>query len=255
MTNQGQYNSQDFNPSGGTPVIKAIGVGGGGSNAVNRMFKTPLEGVEYISVNTDVQALYRASTPKKILMGVLLTRGLGGGGDPETGRMASEESRENLGELVKGADLVFVAAGMCGGTGTGSAPLIAELAKESGALTVGVVTKPFDFEGSKRRGQADEGIHKLREKVDSLIVIPNDRLATFSDEKITMANAFALADDVLIQAVQAIAELVTTAGDINLDFADVKSVMSQAGPSWLGIGHGHGEKRAIMAAKAAIACP
>jgi cell division protein FtsZ len=248
-------NFPDFNPSGGKPVIKVIGAGGGGSNAVNRMFKTPLDGVEYISVNTDVQALYRAFTPIRVQIGERLTRGLGVGGNPETGRKASEESREGIGELVKGADLIFIAAGMGGGTGTGSAPLIAELAKESGALTVAVVTKPFDFEGSKRRNQAEEGIHKLREKVDSLIVIPNDRLSAVSNEKITMANAFALVDDVLKQAVQAIAELVTTAGDINLDFADVKSVMAQAGQSWLGIGYGRGEKRAIMAAKDAIACP
>ena len=249
------FEPSDFQPTGGSPVIKAIGVGGGGSNAVNRMFRTPIPGVEYVSINTDAQALQGCQTPIRIQIGERLTRGLGVGGDPEIGRLASEESREQLSEIVRGADLVFVAAGMGGGTGTGSAPLIAEVARESGALTVAAVTKPFEFEGNKRRALAEDGVHRLREKVDALIVIPNDRLGAVNDEAITISNAFSLADDVLRQAVQAIAELVTTAGEINLDFADVKSVMSHAGAAWLGIGRGHGEKRAVMAAKDAIACP
>jgi cell division protein FtsZ len=249
------FQPNDFQPSGGSPVIKAIGVGGGGSNAVNRMFRAPIPGVDYIAINTDAQALQRCETPLRIQIGERLTRGLGVGGDPEVGRLASEESREHLSELVSGADLVFVAVGMGGGTGTGAAPLIAELAHEAGALTVAVVTKPFDFEGNKRRAQAEDGVHRLKDKVDALIVIPNDRLSAASEEAITMTNAFALADDVLLQAVQAIAELVTTPGEINLDFADIKSVMAHAGAAWLGIGKGRGEKRAIMAAKDAIACP
>ena len=237
------------------PLIKVIGAGGGGSNAVNRMFRTPIPGVEYIVVNTDSQALQRCDTPMRIQVGERLTRGLGVGGDPETGRLAAEESREHLTELLRGADMVFVAAGMGGGTGTGTAPIIAEIAKAEGALTVGVVTKPFSFEGSQRRKLGEDGVHRLKDKVDSLIVIPNDRLTAISDEKITMSSAFALADDVLLQSVQSIAELITVSGEINLDFADVKTVMTQAGPSWLGIGTGSGEKRAIIAAKAAVACP
>ena len=237
------------------PLIKVIGAGGGGSNAVNRMFRTPIPGVEYIVVNTDSQALQRCDTPMRIQVGERLTRGLGVGGDPETGRLAAEESREHLTELLRGADMVFVAAGMGGGTGTGTAPIIAEIAKEAGALTVGVVTKPFSFEGSQRRKLGEDGVHRLKDKVDSLIVIPNDRLTAISDEKITMSSAFALADDVLLQSVQSIAELITVSGEINLDFADVKTVMTGAGPSWLGIGTGTGEKRAIIAAKAAVACP
>ena len=237
------------------PLIKVIGAGGGGSNAVNRMFRTPIPGVEYIVVNTDSQALQRCDTPMRVQVGERLTRGLGVGGDPETGRLAAEESREHLTELLRGADMVFVAAGMGGGTGTGTAPIIAEIAKETGALTVGVVTKPFSFEGSQRRKLGEDGVHRLKDKVDSLIVIPNDRLIAISDEKVTMSSAFALADDVLLQSVQSIAELITVPGEINLDFADVKSVMTQAGPSWLGIGTGSGESRAIIAAKAAVACP
>ncbi len=237
------------------PLIKVIGAGGGGSNAVNRMFRTPIPGVEYIVVNTDSQALQRCDTPMRIQVGERLTRGLGVGGDPETGRLAAEESREHLTELLRGADMVFVAAGMGGGTGTGTAPIIAEIAKETGALTVGVVTKPFSFEGTQRRKLSEDGVHRLKDKVDSLIVIPNDRLIAISDEKVTMSSAFALADDVLLQSVQSIAELITVPGEINLDFADVKTVMTQAGPSWLGIGTGSGEKRAIIAAKAAVACP
>ncbi len=246
---------KDFASSSHAPTIKVIGAGGGGSNAVNRMFRTPIPGVDYSVVNTDSQALQRCDVPMRMQVGERLTRGLGVGGDPETGRLAAEESREHLTELVKGADMVFVAAGMGGGTGTGSAPVVAEIARETGALTVAVVTKPFSFEGAHRRRHAEEGIQRLRDKVDSLIVIPNDRLSAISGEEVTISNAFAMADDVLLQAVQSIAELVTVPGEINLDFADVKSVMSQAGPSWLGIGTGTGERRAILAARAAVSCP
>ena len=249
------YQPSEFSGNHNAPLIKVIGAGGGGSNAVNRMFRTPIPGVEYIVVNTDSQALQRCETPMRVQVGERLTRGLGVGGDPETGRLAAEESREHLTEILRGADMVFVAAGMGGGTGTGAAPIIAEIAREAGALTVGVVTKPFSFEGTQRRKLAEEGVHRLKDKVDSLIVIPNDRLAAISDETVTMSSAFALADDVLLQAVQSIAELITVPGEINLDFADVKTVMSHAGPSWLGIGVGTGEKRAVMAAKAAVACP
>jgi cell division protein FtsZ len=249
------YQPSEFSGNHTAPLIKVIGAGGGGSNAVNRMFRTPIPGVEYIVVNTDSQALQRCETPMRIQVGERLTRGLGVGGDPETGRLAAEESREHLTELLRGADMVFVAAGMGGGTGTGTAPIIAEIAKEAGALTVGIVTKPFSFEGTQRRKMAEDGVHRLKDKVDSLIVIPNDRLTAISDEQVTMSSAFTLADDVLLQAVQSIAELITVPGEINLDFADVKTVMSHAGPSWLGIGVGNGEKRAVMAAKAAVACP
>jgi cell division protein FtsZ len=240
--------------SNGTPTIKVIGVGGGGSNAVNRMFRGPIPGVEYISINTDAQALQRCETPVRLQIGERLTRGLGVGGDPDVGRLATEESREHLTELVQGADMVFIAAGMGGGSGTGGAPIVAEVARDAGALTVAVVTKPFYFEGGRRRKSAEDGIHRLKEKVDALIVIPNDRLTAISNETVTMQNAFGLADDVLKQGVSAIAELVTVAGEINLDFADVKTVMSQAGPAWLGIGHGRGENRAIEAARNAVAC-
>ena len=249
------FQPSEYSGNHTAPLIKVIGAGGGGSNAVNRMFRTPIPGVEYIVVNTDSQALQRCDTPMRVQVGERLTRGLGVGGDPETGRLAAEESREHLTELLRGADMVFVAAGMGGGTGTGTAPIIAEIAKESGALTVGVVTKPFAFEGSQRRKLGEDGVHRLKDKVDSLIVIPNDRLIAISDEKVTMSSAFALADDVLLQSVQSIAELITVPGEINLDFADVKTVMTQAGPSWLGIGTGSGENRAIIAAKAAVACP
>ncbi len=239
---------------GGTPSIKVIGVGGGGSNAVNRMFQGPIPGVEYACINTDAQALLRCETPIRMQIGEALTRGLGVGGNPDVGRLAAEESRSQVSELVHGADMVFIAAGMGGGSGTGGAPVVAEIAKETGALTVGVVTKPFNFEGSNRRKVADNGVHRLREKVDALIVIPNDRLGAISNETVTMSNAFRLADDVLQQGVSAIAELVTVPGEINLDFADIKSVMSGAGPAWLGIGRGHGEYRALEAARNAVAC-
>jgi cell division protein FtsZ len=218
------------------------------------MFREPIPGVEYLAVNSDSQALLRCEVPVKVQVGTKLTRGLGVGGNPDLGRQAAEESREELSELVKDADMVFLAAGMGGGTGTGALPLIAELAKEAGALTVGVVTKPFMFEGAKRRKVADDGLHRLREKVDTTIAIPNDRLTAVCDTKVTMLNAFRMADEVLRQGVQAIAELVTIPGEINLDFADVRAVMLGAGPAWLGIGRGRGQNRAADAARNATTC-
>ena len=235
----------------GVAKIKVVGVGGGGCNAVSRMFRERVQGVEYVGVNTDSQALMRCEVPKRIRMGTQLTRGLGVGGNPEKGKDSAEESREELVEALKGSDMIFIAAGMGGGTGTGAAPVVAEIAKESNALTIGVVTKPFDFEGSKRRKLAEEGIARLKEKVDTLIIIPNDRLSVVCDETITMENAFKMADDVLRQGVQSIAELVTVPGDVNLDFADVQTVMSNAGPAWMAIGRGTGENKAV---DAAIAC-
>ncbi|MDA1215586.1 MAG: cell division protein FtsZ [Chloroflexi bacterium] len=239
----------------GLAQIKVIGTGGGGCNAVARMYRERVPGVEYLAVNTDAQHLMRSEIPVKIRIGEKLTRGLGVGGNPEMGKDSAEESREELYEAVRGSDMVFIAAGMGGGTGTGSAPVVAEIAKETGALTIAVVTKPFAFEGRKRVKQAEDGIQALKEKVDTLIVIPNDRLLTMSDEKMTAANAFKMADDVLRQGVQAIAELVTVPGEINLDFADIKTIMSGAGPAWMAIGTGRGEDRAVEAARAAINSP
>jgi len=239
----------------GVARIKVIGVGGGGTNAVARMYKQRIPGVEYVAVNTDAQHLLHVDVPVKLRMGDKITRGLGVGGDPELGREAAEESREDLYELLNGTDMVFLACGMGGGTGTGSAPVIAEIARETGALTIATVTKPFSFEGRQRIAQADEGVARLRTKVDTLILIPNDRLAAVSDERMTAESAFHIADDVLRQGVQAIAELVTVPGEINLDFADVKTVMSGAGPAWMAIGHGRGESRAVDAARAAMASP
>ncbi|MQF99180.1 MAG: cell division protein FtsZ [SAR202 cluster bacterium] len=236
----------------GVAKIKVVGVGGGGCNAVSRMFRERVQGVEYVGINTDAQALMRCEVPLRIRMGDQLTRGLGVGGDPERGKDSAEESREELIESLKGADMVFIAAGMGGGTGTGAAPVVAEIAKEANALTVGVVTKPFGFEGTRRRKLAEEGIAKLKEKVDTLIIIPNDRLSQVSDERLTMENAFKLADDVLRQGVQSIAELVTVPGEINLDFADIQTVMTNAGPAWMAIGKGTGENKAVDAARAAI---
>jgi len=241
--------------SDGVAKIKVVGVGGGGCNAVSRMFRERVQGVEYVGVNTDAQALMRCEVPLRIRMGEKLTRGLGAGGDPEKGKDSAEESREEVYEALKGSDMVFVAAGMGGGTGTGAAPVVAEIAKEVDALTIGVVTKPFGFEGSRRRKLAEEGIVRLKEKVDTLIIIPNDRLFAVCDEKVTMENAFKLADDVLRQGVQSIAELVTVPGDVNLDFADVKTVMSNAGPAWMAIGRGTGENKAVEAARAAVTSP
>ena len=245
MGNQSQEND-------GVAKIKVVGVGGGGCNAVSRMFRERVQGVEYVGVNTDAQALMRCEVPMRIRMGEMLTRGLGVGGDPEKGKDSAEESREEIYESIKGSDMVFIAAGMGGGTGTGAAPVVAEISKEVGALTIGVVTKPFGFEGSRRRKLAEEGIAHLKDKVDTLIIIPNDRLFAVCDEKITMENAFKLADDVLRQGVQSIAELVTIPGEVNLDFADIKTVMSNAGPAWMAIGHGTGENKAVDAARAAV---
>ena len=242
----------------GSPTIKVLGVGGGGCNAVNRMYKDRIPGVEYYGLNTDALHLSRCEMPNKIPMGQILTRGLGVGGDPELGRMAAEESHEQLANAVAGADLLFLAAGMGGGTGTGSCPLIAQLAKEAGALTVAVVSKPFSFEISQRRRNADDGIARLKEVVDTIIVIPNNQLLQLSEraeEGLTWDEALKMADSVLQQGIQAIAEVITVPGEINVDFADVKAILEGAGPAWLAIGTGTGEDRAIEAAKQAINSP
>ncbi|MDF2935555.1 MAG: cell division protein FtsZ [Paenibacillaceae bacterium] len=236
-------------------TIKVIGVGGGGSNAVNRMIESGIQSVEFITVNTDAQALNMARSEVKLKIGEKLTRGLGAGANPEVGKKAAEESRELLIQQLKGADLVFVTAGMGGGTGTGAAPVIAEIAKECGALTVGVVTRPFTFEGRKRAMQAEQGIASLKEKVDTLIVIPNDRLLEIIDKKTPMMEAFRVADNVLLQGVQGISDLIMVPGLINLDFADVKTIMSERGSALMGIGVGSGENRAADAARKAIQSP
>lgn len=239
----------------GAAKIKVVGVGGGGSNAVSRMYRDRIPEVDYIIVNTDAQALQRSDLPVTIRVGDQTARGLGVGGDPERGRQCMEEDRDQIRQMLDGADLVFVAAGMGGGSGTGGAPVVAEVAREIGALTVGVVTKPFKFEGSRRMRQADEGIGKLTEVSDTLIVVPNERLRSASDTPLTMDAAFRMADDVLRQGVQSIAELILVPGEINLDFADVRSVMKGAGPAWMAIGHGTGEGRAVKAAEAALESP
>lgn len=235
--------------------IKVIGVGGGGSNAVNRMIEAGVKGVEFITVNTDAQALYLAQSEHKLQIGDKLTRGLGAGANPEVGKKAAEESRESIANQLKGSDMVFVTAGMGGGTGTGAAPVIAEIARECGALTVGVVTRPFTFEGRKRSGQADAGIEALKEKVDTLIVIPNDRLLEIVDKKTPMLEAFREADNVLRQAVQGISDLIAVPGLINLDFADVKTIMTERGSALMGVGTATGENRAAEAARKAIQSP
>ena len=242
-------------PADGMAQVKVIGVGGGGCNAVNRMYKERVPGVEYLAVNTDTQHLLRMDVPVKIRIGDKLTRGLGVGGDPEIGRAAAEESREELYESVRGADMVFIASGMGGGTGTGAASVMAEVARDTGALTIAVVTKPFGFEGRRRSKNAEDGLSLLKDKVDTLIVIPNDRLTHLADAELTADQAFKVADDVLRQGVQSIAELVTVPGEINLDFADVKTIMSGAGPAWMAIGTAMGENRAVQAAKNAINSP
>jgi cell division protein FtsZ len=240
-----------------TPLatIKVIGTGGGGSNAVNRMIDFGVKGVEFITVNTDAQALNLSKSPLKLQIGEKLTRGLGAGANPEIGKKAAEESREHIMAALSGADMVFVTAGMGGGTGTGAAPVIAEIAKECGALTVGVVTRPFMFEGRKRAQQAEAGIAALKEKVDTLIIIPNDRLLEIVDKKTPMIEAFREADNVLRQAVQGISDLIAVPGLINLDFADVKTIMSERGSALMGIGEATGENRAAEAAKKAIMSP
>jgi cell division protein FtsZ len=239
----------------GTAIIKVVGVGGGGCNAVSRMFRERIPEVEYICINSDQQALERVIVPLRIRVGDTTARGLGVGGDPARGRSCAEESRDSLKAALEGSDLIFVAAGMGGGTGTGAAPVVAEVAQELGALVVGVVTKPFGFEGSQRMKKAIQGIEQLRQKVDTLIVIPNDRLLALSDERLTMDNAFRVADGVLRQGVQAISELILIPGEINLDFADVRAIMENAGPAWMAIGHGKGENRAIQAAEEALNSP
>ena len=239
---------------GGYANIKVIGVGGGGSNAVNRMIEAGLSGVEFITVNTDQQALDLAATEKKIQIGTTVTSGLGAGGNPEMGHRSAEESRDEIADVLAKSDLVFITAGMGGGTGTGAAPVIADIAKQSGALTVAVVTKPFSFEGNARKNNAEVGVEKLRNAVDTFIVIPNEKLLEM-EKRTTMRQAFQKADDVLRQGVQGISDLITVAGDINLDFADVKSVMQDAGTAVMGVGVGQGERRAADAAMEAISSP
>ncbi len=235
--------------------IKCFGVGGGGCNAVNRMVAQASPGVEYIAVNTDAQALTRNERSGRLRIGDALTRGLGAGGSPEVGQMAAEESRDQILEEVKGADMVFVAAGMGGGTGTGAAPIIAEVAREAGALTIGIVTRPFGFEGVHRARQAEEGIRRLQDAVDSLIIVPNERLLAVAGSEASWQDAFKMADDVLRQGVHAISELVTVPGEINLDFADVRNIMSESGQALMAIGQGSGADRAVEAANSAIANP
>jgi cell division protein FtsZ len=236
-------------------VIKVVGVGGGGVNAVNRMIEVGLRGVEFIAINTDAQALLMSDADVKLDVGRELTRGLGAGAQPEVGRQAAEDHKDEIEEVLKGADMVFVTAGEGGGTGTGGAPVIANIARKLGALTIGVVTRPFSFEGRKRAKQADDGIETLRSECDTLIVIPNDRLLQISESSVSVMDAFRSADQVLLSGVQGITDLITTPGLINLDFADVKSVMSGAGSALMGIGAARGENRARVAAEMAIASP
>ncbi|NMB67511.1 MAG: cell division protein FtsZ [Chloroflexi bacterium] len=232
--------------------IKVIGVGGGGCNAVNRMIEEGLSGIEFITVNTDAQALLLSKAPMRVRIGDKSTRGLGAGGNPEMGRKAAEESAEELYEVLKGSDMVFVTSGLGGGTGTGAAPIVAQIAKECGALTIGVVTRPFTFEGSRRQQSAEAGIAKLKEHADTLIVIPNDRLLQIVDKRASLQDAFRTADDVLRQGIQGISELITVPGLINLDFADVRAIMSEGGAALMAVGHANGEDRARIAAEAAI---
>ena len=233
-------------------VIKVAGVGGGGGNAINRMIDAGLKGVEFVAVNTDAQALLISDADVKLDIGRQLTRGLGAGSDPEVGRQAAEDHRDEIEEVLKGADMVFITAGEGGGTGTGGAPIVAEIARGLGALTIAIVTRPFSFEGRRRSVQADAGVQRLREKVDTLIVVPNDRLLDVADEKSSLLSAFKMADDVLLQGVQGITDLITTPGLINTDFADVRMIMQDAGTALMGIGQASGEGRALNAARAAI---
>jgi cell division protein FtsZ len=236
-------------------LIKVIGVGGGGSNAVNRMIRAEMMGVEFIAVNTDAQALLQSDAPHKIRVGDKLTRGLGAGADPQVGQRAAEEDSEKIYEALKDADMIFITAGMGGGTGSGAAPVIAEIAKDLGALTVGVITKPFSFEGVRRKLVAEQFSELLKDKCDTLITIPNDRLREVVDKKTSILDAFRVVDDVLRQGVQGISDLITVPGLINLDFADVKTIMRDAGSSMMGIGIGTGESRAVEAARAAVMSP
>ncbi|AEE91293.1 cell-division initiation protein [Tepidanaerobacter acetatoxydans Re1] len=235
--------------------IKVIGIGGGGNNAINRMIDAGLKGVEFISVNTDAQALYLSKADKKIQIGEKLTKGLGAGANPEIGKKAAEESKDIVEEALGGADMIFITAGMGGGTGTGAAPVIAEISKSLGILTVGVVTKPFSFEGKKRMANAELGISDIKNNVDTLITIPNDRLLSIAEKKTSMIDAFKMADDILRQGVQGISDLIAVPGLINLDFADVRTIMLSTGLAHMGIGKGSGESRAIEAAKQAISSP
>ena len=236
-------------------VIKVVGIGGGGVNAVNRMIEVGLKGVEFIAINTDAQALLMSDADVKLDVGRELTRGLGAGANPEVGRNAAEDHRDEIEEVLKGADMVFVTCGEGGGTGTGGAPVVANIARKIGALTIGVVTRPFSFEGKRRQMQAEQGIEELRNECDTLIVIPNDRLLQLGDRSMSMMDAFRQADQVLLSGVQGITDLITTPGLINLDFADVKSVMSDAGSALMGIGSARGDDRAVQAAQAAISSP
>ena len=236
-------------------TIKVVGVGGGGGNAINRMIEAGLQGVEFISMNTDAQALSISKAPRRVQLGEKLTKGLGAGSNPEVGEKAAEESREQIREALEGADMVFITAGMGGGTGTGGAPVVAQIAREVDALTVAVVTRPFTFEGRRRAQQAEAGIEKLEAQVDTLITIPHDRLLQVVEKKTSIQDAFRVADDVLRQGVQGISDLIIVPGLINLDFADVKAIMSSAGSALMGIGVGMGEERAIEAARKAIASP
>ncbi len=242
-------------PMSPSASIKVIGIGGGGGNAVNRMIKTQIDGVEFITLNTDAQALYYSEASKKINIGKGTTKGLGAGANPEIGKRSAEESSEEIRAALEGADMVFITCGLGGGTGTGGAPIIAEIARELGALTVGVVTRPFSFEGANRRNQSLDGLEELKEKVDTLITIPNDRLLSLIDKKMPLTEAFSVVDDVLRQGIQGIAELITVHGLINVDFADVQTIMKDAGSALMGIGFATGENRAAEAAKAAINSP
>ena len=243
------------NPQNYLAVIKVVGIGGGGCNAVNRMIDAGLKGVEFIAINTDAQALLMSDADIKLDIGRDLTRGLGAGSDPDVGRQASEDHRAEIEEVLRGADMVFVTAGEGGGTGTGAAPVVAEIAKQQGSLTIGVVTRPFNFEGRRRAVQADTGITKLKEKVDTQIVIPNDRLLSVANDKTSVLNAFKMADEVLLQGVQGITDLITTPGLINTDFADVRMIMSDAGSALMGVGYSSGEGRSLEAARSAISSP
>ncbi len=240
-----------------TPLasIKVIGVGGGGGNAVNRMIAAKVDGVDFISVNTDAQALYHSQASNRINIGKGTTRGLGAGSQPEVGKKSAEESSEELKAALEGADMVFVTCGLGGGTGTGAAPVIADIAKEMGILTVGVVTKPFSFEGARRMQTGMQGLEDLKEKVDTLITIPNDRILSIIDKKTPLSDAFVVVDDILRQAIQGVADLITVHGMINVDFADVRAIMENAGSSLMGVGYGTGENRAVDAARAAIESP
>ena len=254
-----EYNNEENNNNvtmmDGTATIKVIGVGGAGNNAVNRMIEAEIKGVDFISVNTDRQALQISKAKTKIQIGEKITRGLGAGANPDIGAQAAEESKSEIAEVLRGADMVFVTAGMGGGTGTGAAPIVAQAAKEMGILTIGVVTKPFTFEGKKRLSQAERGIESLKGKVDTLVVIPNDKLLQIVDRKTSIIEAFKMADDVLRQGVQGISDLIAIPGLVNLDFADVKTIMLNQGMAHMGVGRASGENRAEDAAKEAIQSP